>query len=56
MICKLLSFIFFALAWFVYKPPKEVTESQANLTDTSENKVGVLNGHAPEDAVQSTSL
>ena len=56
MICKMLSFIFFGLAWFVYKPPKETTESQANLTDSSENKVGVLNGHTVENGSNTTSL
>ena len=55
MISKVLSFIFFGLAWFVYKPPRDIRESQLNLTvDSCENKVDAVNGHAKENT--STSL
>ncbi len=57
MICKVLSFLFFGLAWFVYKSPKDIIrESQVNLTEAGNNKVEVVNGHAKENTVHSTSL
>ncbi|XP_028405816.1 solute carrier organic anion transporter family member 4C1-like [Dendronephthya gigantea] len=56
MICKALSLLFFALAWFAYKSPRNLsTESQVNLTD---NSIGVEtpNGRTVENTVHSTPL
>ena len=56
MICKALSFISFGLAWLAYKPPKDIRESQLNLTGSSSNRVDGTNGHAKENTSHATSL
>ena len=56
MICKVLSFLFFAMAWFAYKSPKDLSrESQVNLADYSSGSE-TPNGPSLENMVQSTPL
>ena len=54
MICKIISVSFFGLAWLVYKPPKDKTESQLDMV-YSNNGLGT-DGGAKNLKTESTTM